>query len=243
MPVTVMRNVKETVVENVPYTEVRHVTEVCKKQVPYRTMRTADGATATPAAKALSPVRMAAAPALRAPKVRGGCSEGPGKIFVEGAKCMGTRTVTRTRMVHETQTRQVPTTVTRMVHETHCKKVPYTVTKMVPHEVCKQVPTKVCTMQTCTVKKRVPYEVCKQVPVHHVRQGALHHDGNGADLREEESAGRARKRSSASRRRGRSKCRAKAAHRRASRRSRAAAARRAPLQADDGLRMLLALRQ
>src|SRR5262249_34054019 len=145
-------------------TEVRHVTEVCKKQVPYRTVRTACGAYCDAGCQGVVAGQNGCGSCAPGCDVRGGCCGGAGKIFVQGAKCVGTRTVTKTRMVHETQTRQVPTTVTRMVKETHCKKVPYTVTKMVPHEVCKQVATRVCTMQTCTVKKCVPYEVCKQVP-------------------------------------------------------------------------------
>ena len=146
-------------------------------------------------------------------------------------------------MVHETQTRQVPTTVTRMVHETHCKKVPYTVTKMVPHEVCKQVPTNVCTMQTCTVKKCVPYEVCKQVPYTTCVKVPYTTTEMVPHLREEEGAGL----------QGRDRLRQEGAEDRSAVRKLPVAVQAVEavrlrlavrvLQADDGLRMLLAVRQ
>src|SRR5262249_19443326 len=163
VPYTVTKMVPETVVEKVPYKVTRMVSE----RVPYTVQKTVRGCWVDNAGGHHG--------------AAGANADGTPWTFQEGCSYERTWTTTSTRMVSETQTKQVPVTTWRTVSETCVKTVPYTVTKMVPQTITKTVPVthvemvqETCTkrvpytvtrMESHTVTKQVPYTVTKQVPV------------------------------------------------------------------------------
>src|SRR5262249_52271772 len=135
VPVTTTRTVKETQLVKVPYQVTRNVPVTEVQKVPVTVRRNAMGAYV----EASSLCGEAAEPAKKGASVVCGGSgaippgsptydtDGPGRVFVEGAQ------VCRDVNYHVTQVKPV----------TEVRRIPYTVTKMVPHEVVRHVPTQV----------------------------------------------------------------------------------------------------
>jgi hypothetical protein len=179
VPYTVTRMVRETVTKEVPYTVRRIETQVVRRQVPYTVTRVVRGAYVDAPAAVTRAAYQAEAATPVAPRV-GYPSDGPGRVFAEGATYEYTTTSTTTRMVPETRTRRVQYTVwqnetedqVRRVPYTEVRMVPYTTTRVVPVTTCemvsethhKRVPVTTTRMESYTVCKQVPYTVCKQVP-------------------------------------------------------------------------------
>ena len=182
IPVTITRMVRETHAQQVPVSVTRMVSEVVRKRVPYTVTRTVRGCycDAAECGGATPGPNGVVSGDANVTSLNGHGENAAGRVFIEGGVCTKTSQYATTRMVPETQVRQVPYIQTRTVAETIIKKVPYTVTRMVPttveklvpvttcrlvkEEGVKQVPTTVCTTSTEVVSKTIPVSVCKMVP-------------------------------------------------------------------------------
>jgi hypothetical protein len=176
--VPVTKNVKECIVEKVPYTVCKKVPvtvckqvpvkvskvvcETCTKQVPVTTTRmvTEKVVKSVP----YTTRRVAHGAYVDSKDGMGYADPGEGRSFVEGAKYQKVVTTTRRRLVSETVVKKVPYTVYKDVQETCTKMVPYTTCRMVPCTQKKTVACKVTEMVTETHTKKVPYTVCSMEP-------------------------------------------------------------------------------
>jgi hypothetical protein len=163
----------------IPYTVCRNVTCIEKKLVPYTVTRCVRGAyvdaVGAPTGSAGAHTSSPGAPGSTssAPSTSGTAAptnsnnyatDGPGRIFQEGAVYKVVSTYTTSRMVQEQRVKKVPYTVYENVTETVIKQVPYQVCRMVPHCVTKRVPYTECVMEKFSVCKKVPYTECVQQP-------------------------------------------------------------------------------